>query len=339
MDAGNGDVGYATITGTVAGLNLNLSATVDLTTAIGVPAFLPPPTPAGATGFTTGTIDSRPTDALWQNGVLWFVSTYPCTPPGDTERDCVRATALDTSTATPTVQQDFVVGNSGYDFFMGGIGLAGDGTLHLVFSVASTDSNISTYAAAQLPGDAVNTLGPLTLVIAGSATYVGARWGDYVGVAQDPVDPLAVWQADEYPDATGAWATWVSQLTTAGATYHALAPVRVLDTRLGLGTTTFSSGIPRTFAVAGTASGVPLSATAVTGNLTVTGQTRAGRVALTPAPDAHPATSTLNFPLADTRANGVTVPLGAGGTLSATYTSSTGYTTQLVFDVTGYFAP
>jgi hypothetical protein len=41
---------------------------------------------------------------------------------------------------------------------------------------------------------------------------------------------------------------------------------------------------------------------------------------------------------AATRANGVTVALGAGGTLSITYiASSSAARTQAIFDVTGYF--
>ena len=58
---------------------------------------------------------------------------------------------------------------------------------------------------------------------------------------------------------------------------------------------------------------IPTNAVAVTGNLTVTGQTKAGYIVLAPA--AGGATSTLNFPVGDTRANGVTVALGTGGTL------------------------
>jgi hypothetical protein len=34
---------------------------------------------------------------------------------------------------------------------------------------------------------------------------------------------------------------------------------------------------------------------------------------------ANPGSSTLNFPVGDNRANGVTVALGSGGTLSITY--------------------
>ena len=78
---------------------------------------------------------------------------------------------------------------------------------------------------------------------------------------------------------------------------------------------------------------------AVTGNLTVTNQTNPGYVLPGPRTQrANPTSSTLNFPVGDNRANGVTVALGAGGTLSATYVAASG-TTDLVFDVTGYFVP
>ncbi|HEY5483651.1 MAG TPA: hypothetical protein VIK31_07540 [Propionibacteriaceae bacterium] len=51
-------------------------------------------------------------------------------------------------------------------------------------------------------------------------------------------------------------------------------------------------------------------------------------------------TSTLNFPVGDNRANGVTAPLGSGGVLWITYMGSVGgATTDLLFDVTGYFVP
>jgi hypothetical protein len=124
---------------------------------------------------------------------------------------------------------------------------------------------------------------------------------------------------------------------TAGARFTALPPTRLLDTRNGTGLSgPFDSGSPRTFAVGGEG-GVPSGALAVAGNLTVTGQTQPGHVSLGPVADATPGTSTLNFPVGDTRANGVVVPLGSGGTLSATYVATNAGTTELIFDVTGYF--
>ena len=126
-----------------------------------------------------------------------------------------------------------------------------------------------------------------------------------------------------------------------GATYVPLTPTRILDTRNGTGGvwTPFSSHVARTFGVSGHG-GVPANATAVTGNLTVTQQTALGYLYMGPVAMNNPTSSTLNFPLGDDRANGVTVALGAGGTLSATYAAPTlGPTAQVIFDVTGYFTP
>jgi hypothetical protein len=124
-----------------------------------------------------------------------------------------------------------------------------------------------------------------------------------------------------------------------GATYIPLVPTRLLDTRSNSGLAGASSShVARTFQVSGGA--IPANATAVTGNLTVTGQTSAGFLFIGPVAMNNPTSSTLNFPLGDDRANGVTVALGSGGTLSVTYAAGTlGPTAQVIFDVTGYFVP
>ncbi len=124
------------------------------------------------------------------------------------------------------------------------------------------------------------------------------------------------------------------------ATYHPLAPARVLDTVAGTGLTgPLTSHVARTFQVTGQG-GVPAGATAVTGNLTVTGQTSLGYLFIGPVAMNDPASSNLNFPAGDTRANGVTVALGSGGTLSITYAASDlTATAGAIFDVTGYFTP
>ena len=94
-----------------------------------------------------------------------------------------------------------------------------------------------------------------------------------------------------------------------GATYPALTPARILDSRDhtgGLGT--FSSHVAQTFTVTGHG-GVPANATAVTGNVTVTGQTSGGFLSIGPVAQNNPTSSTLNFPVGDDRANAVTVAL------------------------------
>ena len=126
-----------------------------------------------------------------------------------------------------------------------------------------------------------------------------------------------------------------------GETYNPVSPVRLLDTRVSPVNGHHGAIVaktPMTWTVAGRGE-VPANATAVTGNLTVTGQGAAGYVYLGPVATSAPTASTLNFPLGDTRANGVTVQLGASGTLSAVYISgtSTTKTTHLILDVTGYY--
>jgi hypothetical protein len=136
-------------------------------------------------------------------------------------------------------------------------------------------------------------------------------------------------------DVTGYFAN-----DTSGATFHAITPGRVLDSRINQGAVLFHSRTKQTFAVAGL-DGVPAGAVAVTGNVTIVGQTRNGYVTVAPSltSGTQPGTSTINFPTADVRANGITVSLGSGGKLDAMYWSaSTADTVNVIFDVTGYFA-
>ncbi|MES2210138.1 MAG: hypothetical protein V4515_08135 [Chloroflexota bacterium] len=134
---------------------------------------------------------------------------------------------------------------------------------------------------------------------------------------------------------TGSFRVWDG----AGTRYTPVTPTRVLDSRFGTGLMgAFPNGTPRTFQVTGLA-GIPDDAVAVTGNLTIVGQTSGGYVSLTPTPTANATTSAINAPRGDVRANGVTVPLGATGSLSAVFRGSSGSVAHLIFDVTGYFAP
>jgi hypothetical protein len=53
-----------------------------------------------------------------------------------------------------------------------------------------------------------------------------------------------------------------------------------------------------------------------------------------------PTSSTLNFPVGDDRANGVTVALSIAGTLGVTFVApAPGPIAHVIFDVTGYFTP
>ncbi len=313
-----------------------------------------PPAPhqpgSPATIANAGGIDAQ--DALWQANKLTWTTTYPCIPAGDgSTRDCVRVSQVTTpaaATGEPAASQDFVIGRNGFDSYLPGIGLAGDGTLEIVYSQSSSSASNypSSYQQYQRSTDPANSVSPPVRLAAGTGTYPGTTWGAYVGLAQDPQVSSAVWQANEYSVGSNYWATFVDRLGTAtGTTYTPITPVRVVDSRDGTGKSgligKFVSSVARTFQVAGLPSvpSIPANAVAVTGNVTVTRQNAAGFVAVTPTAQNNPPSSTLNFPLGDTRANNVTVPLSSLGTLSMTYKATAGRTTDLVFDVTGVFLP
>ncbi len=133
-------------------------------------------------------------------------------------------------------------------------------------------------------------------------------------------------------DITGYYVTG-----SAGATYVALEPTRLVDTRVNTGLSgPLTSTVPRTFAVVGHA-GVPSGAVAVTANITAVNPTSAGWLAVTPTPSVMPPTSSLNLPKGDIRANGITVRLSPDGTLSVVFRGAPGATTAFLVDITGYW--
>ena len=274
---------YATFAGLAADDSL-VPITVNSLAEEGVvaPWVDPPPHPQQPPPDTevTPVIDSRPTDAIWQSNKLTWVSTDGCTPTGDLSlQDCVRVTQIDTSVFdVPQSVQDFLIADTDVDHYFGGIGQALDGTLHVVWTTSSASMAPSSYAAYQLRADPDNSLSAPELLRAASpnSSFQGERWGAYVGVAQDPQVPNAVWQGNMYSGGGFTWKTYISQLQTGGSSYVPIPPVRVLDTRpayqIGLAGA-FQANTPRAFQVGGGAFGIPSNAIAVTGNVTIANQT------------------------------------------------------------------
>jgi hypothetical protein len=336
------NVAYFRITGTNAAGGTSLTGPTDLTGAGVLPAFESPPAPVQPGGPMSSTVvDKRPTDAIWQDNVLTFASTYPCDLPGGIaeDRDCARVSQVNTATATPARVQDMLIGTEGKDTWYPGIGQSQSGTLHIVYTESSLTQAMSSRDRYHLPSDALNTVSlAASIANGGAVSYTGTRWGDYVGVAQDPRDRNAVWQGNEYTKSDGTWATTVSELQTPGSTFAAPAnPVRLLDTRIDAGLSgKFSANIPRTVKITGRG-GIPAGAVAITGNLTVVNQNYAGYASVTPTPNPNPTTASLNFPVGEVRGNNITSPLSSGGAVSIVYKAPAGKTTNFVLDVTGYF--
>ncbi len=120
--------------------------------------------------------------------------------------------------------------------------------------------------------------------------------------------------------------------------YYTVTPCRVVDTRdasLG-GPSPLAGGVPRSFTLSGKCGTAP-TASGLILNVTVTQPTAAGFVTLYPGGTGVPATSTINFRSAVTRANSTIVRVGAGGVLNAVAGIATGSTVHIIVDIAGYF--
>jgi hypothetical protein len=116
------------------------------------------------------------------------------------------------------------------------------------------------------------------------------------------------------------------------APFFALAPCRLIDTR---STTALAAGATRNFTVAGQCD-IPLSAKAVSINVTATQPVAAGNLVVFPVGIPLPPTSTINYRAGQTRANNAIVQLGADGGIQVFANQAAG-TVHLILDVSGYF--
>ncbi len=91
----------------------------------------------------------------------------------------------------------------------------------------------------------------------------------------------------------------------------------------------------RAFPVTGQC-GIPVTARAISANVTITQPSSVGDLRLSAAGGALSLTSSINYRAGQTRANAAVIPLGAAGALSVHCDQPSG-TVQFIIDVNGYF--
>jgi hypothetical protein len=184
-------LGVVAITGTPALSDVSLSE-IDLPIAT-TNAPSAPRQPGGAVEPATSN-DDRLLSAVWQNNQLWTSATDACTPGGDTAvRNCMRLDEVNTSGGM-SVTQDFDLATPGLDDYYPAVSLDSSGDLFVAYSASSPAQDAGAYAA--ISPASTDSFTPITIQ-AGSASYAGARWGDYSAAAPDPSTAGAVWVAGE----------------------------------------------------------------------------------------------------------------------------------------------
>ena len=335
---------------------------------------LPSPTVAGvAHNLTVAAKDAHGNTATGYTGTVHFTSSDPAaTLPADYTFMATDAgihvfsvrlktagtrsvTAADTVTASITGGQSAIVVNPGSATHLAVVGLASPRSQGAVGSVTVAAKDAYGNTATGYTGTVHFTSTDSKAVLPVNYAFTAADAGIHAftnGVTLNTYSSQTVTATDTITASiTGSETVSVNY---PASTYHAVTPARVLDTRptvksgnptnIGL-SSKFTAGTVRTFAVGGarfvgggSAVAVPSNAVAVTGNLTIVNETTAGLVALGPTMTPTGAVTTINFAKGDIRANNVTVGLAPNGTLQAVFRSSTpGATTDVIFDVTGYF--
>jgi VCBS repeat protein len=198
---------------------------------------------------------------------------------------------------------------------------------------------------------------PLELIV------VSARWDPPTAPPSTPrtITVLHVWNPN--PDPTSATPPWgffhqnekrtgvvpgtpgctASCTPSSTATnFFTVPPCRAADTRNSTGPQggpALASGPARVFPIGGLC-GVPVTARAVSLNVTVTQPTAAGNLRFGPGTcTSLPLTSTINFSAGQTRANNAVLPLAIDGTGGLAVQASLlgGGSVHLIIDVNGYF--
>ncbi|MBS1786188.1 MAG: putative Ig domain-containing protein [Acidobacteria bacterium] len=140
---------------------------------------------------------------------------------------------------------------------------------------------------------------------------------------------------------TRAYTVVISAAGSNGLQFYPLSsPVRLLDTRAGASACTtpgapIAGGTTLLQSAAGTC-GIPTSAKAVTGNVTVVLPSATGFLTLYPSSAAQPTVANTNFIANEVINNVFTLGLGTGDGAFKVFASTTA---EVVIDITGYYAP
>jgi hypothetical protein len=207
----------ATITGTPAAGNVTLEETP--IPSEDYPGPHEPPVPGGFIG--NGDLDGRVYDAIFEveasdnKPVIQFSSARECGT-----QDCITSGRIDLSGPSPVLSYNNLIGELGWDYTYGAVGLNGNGDVFMVYSRSST--SVTPGMAVVGPGFGVtlqDAVAGTSSCSSGQSPPCDERWGDYLGTAIDPSDPASVWVSGLYQAADGpyGWRTIIAKVSMFGA--------------------------------------------------------------------------------------------------------------------------
>ena len=185
--------------------------TVTLKPQVNIPAYPSSPAAVQKSGSDVGTIGSMTQDVIFRNGKV-YTSFDQGFNWGTGTVAAIRVLGIDTTTSTATI--DHIFGAGGKHYYFPGIYVDPADRIFLGFNRSASDEFIGIWYAEDLLAS-----GSSRLLKAGEGPRGGGapvRWGDYAGIAADPVDQNKVWICTEYNGISSSnWLTWIGQVPSA----------------------------------------------------------------------------------------------------------------------------
>jgi len=228
-----------------------------IVTGVNIPtADAPPPPDADQLGGGSPRIDSGRRayrNAVYQNGQIWTATAVG----GGTANQYAFARYVRFHVNSQTLIEDVAFGADGYYYLYPSIMVDDENNMVMGFSRSGTDEYCGVYYTGRR--NLETELAPSTMLKAGEANYVKTfsgtrnRWGDYMGIGQDPDDTSIIWALIEYADSpVNTWGSWVGafgyQYKTTGTVTDAvssdpiqLANLLVVETANTITTDTFGT--------------------------------------------------------------------------------------------------
>ncbi len=315
-----------------------------------------PSVPSAPISVVASTISSMPALSLsWLAPYSNGDSTITDYIVGTNDLTTLTSANVDTKSSLTTYTVTGLTAKDNYDFTVSALNSSGEGPVsnpsNIVIPINSpgaptgllaTASNSSANVSWAAPNDEGSPIisytvtaspGGATISVPGNLTT-----GSITGLANGVDHTFTVTATNSV--GTGPASTASNPvMPTPGNGFTSLTPVRILDTRsnsgyFGEGQTLGGDG-SITLQITGQ-NGVPINATSVVLNVTVTSTNGSSYLVVYPAGSTKPDTSSLNWTNGQTVANLVEVPIGANGqvTIYNFYGS-----TDVVADLEGYVAP
>lgn len=176
------------------------------------PYSLPPDADQKGGGTPLDTGDIRMLNAVYSGGSVWCVFTTAQTWSG-TNRAAFCWLQLRPS--ENAILQQGIFGARDGSYFYPAIMSDVHGNVIVTFARCSSTEFASVHYSGRTTTDPSGRLRPSVLLKAGVANYLGLdgmgrnRWGDYAGIALDPVDSRQIWLYHGYAAGANLWATQI----------------------------------------------------------------------------------------------------------------------------------